>query len=434
VPTPDASTRGAAAFEDATYRKVTWRLLPCLMLCYLVAYLDRVNVGFARLQMLADLGFSEAVYGFGAGIFFVGYFFFEVPSNLILHRVGARLWIGRIMITWGLVSASFMFIHTPFMFYTMRFLLGLAEAGFYPGIILYLTYWYPSERRARVTSIFMAAIPVSGIIGGPMSGWIMHSLAGVHGWAGWQWLFLMEGLPAVLVGIGVMLYLDNGIRAARWLTEPEKILLERNIERDRVGLLEHPSLLAVLADGRVWLMCLIYFACATGQYGLTFWMPALIEEAGVRDVLVVGVLTALPYLAGLIAMILFAQSADRRRERRWHLAIPMLLGALGLTLSIMSGTHTVLAMCWLTVAAIGLIAAPPLFWNLPTAFLTGGAAAGGIAAINSIANLGGVVSPTLVGWLRDVTHSTQTGMLALSLVLLIGATGALLVPARLVNR
>jgi D-galactonate transporter len=439
VPSPpdlrrSAADASASAVEHATYRKVTWRLLPLLMLCYLVAYLDRVNIGFARLQMVGDLGFSETVYGFGAGIFFIGYFLFEVPSNMILHRVGARVWIGRIMITWGLVSGAFMFVRTPVMFYSLRFLLGLAEAGFYPGIILYLTYWYPSARRARMTSLFMTAIPISGVFGGPISGWIMQDLSGAFGLRGWQWLFLLEAVPSIVVGVIVIAYLDNGIRAAKWLSEPEQSLLEQRITEDAAAVAPHASVFAVFGDRRVWLMCAIYFTCAVGQYGLTFWMPVLVQTAGVQGVLSIGVLTAVPYVVGGIGMIVLGHSADRRRSRRAHLAGALLMGAVGLTLSSLAGTHTLLAIACLAVASVGILSAAPLFWSLPTAILSGAAAAAGIATINSVANLGGFISPTVVGGLRDATGSTEAGMFAVSAVLVAGAIVALRIPGRLVDR
>jgi D-galactonate transporter len=430
-----AIARGAApAFETRAYRKVTLRLLPFLMLCYVAAYLDRVNVGFAKLEMLGDLGFSETAYGLGAGMFFIGYFLFEVPSNIILHRVGARLWIGRIMMTWGLVSALFMFTKTPLMFYSLRFALGLTEAGFFPGIILYLTYWYPSERRARMISLFMTAIPISGMLGGPLSGWIMHSMEGVNGWRGWQWLFVLEALPAVVMGVATLFYLDNGIRAARWLTGDEKALLDRNLDRDRAHVVEHPTLGAMFADRRLWRMCLIYFCCVIGQYGLTFWLPTLVQQAGVSGALQIGLLTAVPYTGGVVAMILFGRSADRYRERRWHTAVPMMIGALGLTLSAIAGKHTAAAILCLTVAAAGILTCAPLFWSLPTALLGGTAAAAGIAAINSVGNLAGFVSPYAIGWLKDVTLSTEAGMFAVSAVLVFGAFVVLSVPPKLVNR
>jgi MFS family permease len=420
--------------EAAAYGKVTRRLLPILMVCYLAAYLDRVNIGFARLQMLADLRFSETVYGLGAGMFFVGYFLFEVPSNLILHRVGARLWIGRIMLSWALVSAAFMFVRTPLMFYSLRFLLGVAEAGFFPGIILYLTYWYPSARRARIMALFMIAIPVSGIAGGPLSGWILERFAGVYGLTGWQWLFLLEALPALVMGIVVMLLLDNGIRAARWLSEDEKRLLERNLEADASTIPVHGSLGAVARDRRLWRMCLIYFACVVGQYGLTFWLPVLVQSAGVRDVLTIGILTAVPYAAAVVAMVVVSRSADARRERRWHTAGPMLAGAAALLASVAAGTHTSIAMICLSIAAAGILTSAPLFWSLPTAILRDAAAAAGIAAINSVGNLGGFASPYLIGALKDATHGTAAGLFAVSAVLVAGAILILRTPARLVNR
>ena len=431
---PTQHDSGPAAFEDATYRKVAKRLLPLLILCYLVAYLDRVNIGFARLQMMAALGFSETVYGLGAGIFFIGYFLFEVPSNLILHRVGARVWIGRIMITWGLVSASFMFVTTPTMFYVLRFLLGLAEAGFYPGIILYLTYWFPSSRRARMTSLFMTAIPISGVFGGPLSGWIMATFAGNAGWHGWQWLFLLEALPSIVLGVVVIVYLDNSVAAARWLTSDEKALIQKRLAEDVATVAPHASLRAVFADRRIWLMCIIYFGIAMGQYGLTFWMPVLIQSAGVSGVGMIGLLTAVPYAAAIVGMLWLGKSADRHRTRRAHVAGTMIAGAVGLSASVLVGQHTTLSIVCLSIAAIGVIGSPPLFWNLPTAFLQGTAAAAGIATINSVANLGGFVSPTVVGALRDLTGSSTAGMFAVSGVLIVGALVAWSLPARLVDK
>ena len=439
VPATPAETITSAA-EESVYRKVTWRLLPFLMLCYVVAYLDRVNVGFAKLQMLSDLQFSETVYGLGAGLFFIGYFLCEVPSNIILHRVGARIWIARIMITWGLISAAFAFVTTPAMFYALRFLLGLAEAGFFPGIILYLTYWYPDDRRARIVALFMAAIPLSGVFGGPLSGWIMEAFSntsgtpGIFGWNGWRWMFMIEAAPAVALGFAVLLYLKDGIRSATWLTEGDKQILERNIERNSQGKAAHHSLRAILADRRLWLMSAIYFCAVMGQYGLTFWMPSLIKAAGVTGVLHIGLLTAVPYSAAVVTMILVGRSADRHRERRWHLAIPMLLGAVGLTGSALADVDTGLAIAFLTLAAAGVITSAPLFWSLPTAFLGGAAAACGIAAINSVGNLAGFASPYLVGFLKDLTQSTHLGMYALTVVLVAGALMVLSVPARLVNR
>jgi D-galactonate transporter len=431
-----AAAGAEGALEKRAYGKVFWRLVPFLMLCYVVAYLDRVNVGFAKLQMAQDLGFSETVFGLGAGIFFLGYFLFEVPSNLLLHRVGARMWIARIMITWGILSGCFMFVESPTGFYVLRFLLGVAEAGFYPGVILYLTYWYPAHRRARIIAVFMSAIPVAGIFGNPLSGWIMDAFHGVHSLSGWQWMFLIEAVPAVLVGIMVLLYLDNGIQKARWLTAEEKALLEREIEADRAqGGAQGPhSVAGVFRDMRVWWMALIYFAFVMGQYALTFWMPTLVKATGVQGNLHIGLLSAIPFLCAIVAMNLFGRSADARRERRWHLIVPSLMGAVGFTVAASYTQNTVVALAFLSLAAAGVLTCAPLFWSLPTAFLSGTAAAAGIAAINSVGNLAGFASPYLIGYLKDLTGSTQIGMYVLSAVLVLGAIGVWLVPRKLVNR
>ncbi|WP_439684686.1 Sugar phosphate permease [Cupriavidus oxalaticus] len=424
---------GDAAFEDATYRKVSWRLVPFLLLCYVVAYLDRVNVGFAKLQMLNDLQFSETVYGLGAGIFFIGYFLFEVPSNVILHKVGARIWIARIMITWGAISAAMMFVTTPTMFYVLRFLLGIAEAGFFPGIILYLTYWYPANRRGRTTTFFMTAVALAGVIGGPLSGWIMQSFDGHNGWAGWQWMFLLEGVPSILVGLWVLAYLDDRIAHARWLTAGEKALLERNIAAEDAHK-EDPPIRTVMFSPRVWLMSAIYFCFVMGLYGVSFWLPTIIRQTGVKGALDIGLLTAIPYGCAVIGMVLVAYSADRSGERRWHIAIPALLGSFGLLLSVHWATDTTLAMLALTLATIGILTTLPLFWSLPTSFLAGTGAAAGIALINSLGNLAGFLSPYAVGWLKDLTRSTDSGMYLLAACLVVGAALTLSVPARLVSR
>ena len=421
--------------ETAVYRRVSWRIVPFLMLCYVAAYLDRVNIGFAKLQMLDDLHFSETVYGLGAGVFFLAYFLFEVPSNVILHRVGARRWIARIMVTWALVSASFVFVRTPASFYALRFLLGIAEAGFFPGIILYLTYWYPAERRSRMVCTFMTAVPLAGLLGGPLSGWIMQSLAGAHGWTGWQWLFLLEALPAALLGIVALFYLDDGIGSARWLSAAEKQLLESRIAQEAQGKMAHGSLRALFADRRVWLMALIYFCCVMGQYGLTFWLPTLIKTAGISGVFNIGVFTAIPYLAAAICMPLLGRSADLRRERRWHLALPMLLGAIGLVGSALSGTtHTGMAITFLSLAAVGILACAPLFWSLPTTFLHGVSAAAGIAAINAVGNLAGFAAPYLIGAIKDATQSTNLGLTVIAAFLLVGAVIVIRLPAKLVSQ
>lgn len=419
--------------QETIYRKVAWRIMPLLLICYIVAYLDRVNVGFAKLQMMQALGFSDVVYGLGAGIFFIGYFIFEVPSNIILHKVGARLWIGRIMISWGFLSAGMMLVSNETAFYIMRFLLGVAEAGFFPGIILYLTYWYPSQRRGRITAMFMTGIPLAGVVGGPLSGYIMQSFDGVSSLAGWQWMFLLEGLPAVLLGLIVILKMDDRISTATWLSEEERHLLEKNIAEDTQEKQDH-SVMHVLSSSRVWLMALIYFSFVMGLYGVSFWLPTIIKAMGVADPLEIGLLSAIPYGAATIAMLLIAKNADRLRERRWHVAIPAVIGAIGLLLSVLWADNTLLAMAALTLATACIITTLPLFWSLPTAFLAGTGAAAGIAMINSLGNLAGFASPYAVGWLKQASGTTSSGMFLLAGSLVLGAILTISVPAKLVNK
>ena len=414
---------------DAAYRKVSWRLLPFLMLCYFVAYLDRVNVGFAQLQMKGDLQFSDAVYGLGAGIFFLGYFLFEVPSNLLLHRVGARVWIARIMISWGVISALTLFIQTPTMFYVARFLLCLAEAGFFPGIILYLTYWYPARRRSQMTAWFMSAVALSGLVGGPVSGWILHHFHGQSGLAGWQWLFLLEGVPAVLLGLATLGYLDNGIASAKWLSAEEKQLLQRGVDGENRSK-QHVSALQGMRSPRVWLFALVYFSVVMGLYGLGFWLPLLLRGTGVSDPRTIGWLVAIPYGASIVAMVLVGRSSDARGELRWHVALPALVGAAGLALSTLWPHDTLAAVITLTVATCGIMTVLPLFWSLPTAFLAGSAAAAGIALINSLGNLAGFFGPSIVGWVKQATHSTNGGVLVLAGFMVLCAALVLSLPAR----
>jgi len=423
----------ATSFESRTYAKVSRRLIPFLMLCYLGAYLDRVNVGFAKLQMLNDLRFSETVYGMGAGIFFLGYFLFEVPSNVILHRVGARKWLARIMLTWAVISASFVFVKTPAAFYALRFLLGVAEAGFAPGVILYLTYWFPATRRAKALSLFFMAIPLAGILGGPLSGWIMHSLQGAMNMAGWKWLFLLEALPSLVLGVAILFYLDDGIAKAKWLTESEKSLLARNVTSDNAHTTAHVSIRSFIGDRRLWLMAAIYFCVVLGQYGLTFWLPTIIRKSGVADPLWVGVFTAIPYLCAIVALPGQALEPLVTGERRFHLAIPMLVAAAGFAVLPTLGSVPASIIC-LSIAAAGILASSSQFWSLPTALLGGMSAAAGIAAVNCFANLAGFFSPAIVGWLNDLTGRSTAGLIFISTAVTLGACLVFLVPARSVNR
>ncbi len=430
---PSTTLSARETLENSIYAKVTLRLLPFLFLCYVAAYLDRVNVGFAKLTMLNDLQFSETVYGLGAGIFFIGYFLFEVPSNIIMHKVGARVWIARIMVTWSVLSAATMFVTSPTMFYVIRFMLGVAEAGFFPGIVLYLTYWFPASRRGRMNALFMIGIPIAGVVGGPFSGWIMNHFAGTNGWHGWQWLFLLEAIPSLILGVVTFFYLPNSIRASKWLADDEKKILEENIAKDG-GENKSQYIAIVFTNPTVWLMAAIYFCCMMGLYGISFYLPTLVKASGVKDALDVGLLTAIPYTCGVIATLLVARSADRMRERRWHFAIASALGGLGLFLSTVYGDNVVLALMALSLGTAGMLSTMPVFWTYPSAILGGAAAAAGIGLINSVGNLAGFVSPTIVGWLKDVTGSTNAGMYFVAGALVLGAVLALLQPKSLVNK
>ena len=407
--------------------------MPLLIVCFIFAYFDRVNISFAKLQMQGDLGLSNAAYGFGASIFFVGYFIFEIPSNLILSRVGARVWIARIMISWGIASAAMMFVTSETWFYVLRFVIGATEAGFLPGIILYFTYWFPAKRRARINALFMTSISISGVIGGPLSGFIMTRFAGVGGLAGWQWLFVLEGLPTALLGLLVLAILDDRISNAKWLSAEEKAVMQANIDREDKGT-SHRFIDAMRQPGTL-LLSLIYLFMLMGLYGLTFWMPQLIKNTGITSPMTIGLLTAIPYAAAGIGMVALGKSSDRHGERRWHLGLAVAVGGIGYALSAYFAHDTTLAMISLVIASVGAIGCLPVFWTLPPAFLSGTAAAGGIALINSIGNLGGIISPYLVGKVVDLTGATSGGLYAIATVLILAALLILFgLPARIANR
>ncbi|MER1939224.1 MFS transporter [Castellaniella sp. FW104-16D08] len=418
--------------EQQIYVRVIWRLLPFLFLCYVCAYLDRINVSFAKLQMLSDLGLSEAAYGFGAGIFFVGYLLFEVPSNLVLLKVGARRWIARIMVTWGLVSAGMMFVTSETSFYVMRFLLGVAEAGFIPAILLYLTYWFPASRRSKVTALFLTGIPMAGVIGGPLSGWMLDHFADHHSLAGWQWLFLLQGLPTVLIGIVAWFYLDDKVEHAKWLSPAEKQLIERNLDHDRSGHALH-SIREGLTSPKILLMSLIYFCFTMGLYGVSFWLPSLIKNSGVTSDFHIGLLAAIPYAAATLAMVAVSHHSDTTGERRWHLALPGAIGALGLCLSVIYANNTWFAMIALTVGTMGVMTTISQFWTIPPAILGGAAAAAGIALANSVGSVSGVISPYLIGWLQTNTGSTGAGVYGLAASMIIGCFLTFRLSAKQVN-
>jgi MFS transporter, ACS family, tartrate transporter len=408
---------------ENTISKITWRLIPLLFLCYIIAYIDRINVAFAGLQLQKAFGVNSAryfeIFGLGSGLFFIGYFLFEVPSNLILSKIGARIWIARIMIIWGIVSSSMMFIKSPSGFYLMRFLLGVAEAGFFPGIILYLTYWFPARDRARTVALFSTAATLSGFVNSPISGRLLQ-LDGLKGLAGWQWLFLLEGIPAVLVGILVLCVLPDGPKKAHWLSAEEKSnLLAELEEENRADTGKKQSLRDVFTSGRVWLLCAIYFLLNVSGYGCEMWLPQIIQSFSNMSALQVGLLNGIPYITATVFMVLNGRHSDRTGERRWHVAASALVGALGYILSAYS-SNIVFLLAGLAIGFAGVKGMVGPFWALSTASLGGTAAAAGIAWINSVGNLGGHVGPTVVGYLKSATggYSAAVAVLGCALAIL----------------
>jgi MFS transporter, ACS family, tartrate transporter len=397
--------------------KVRRRLIPFLFLLYIVAYIDRINVGFAALQMNASLGFSSATYGFGAGVFFLSYVLFEIPSNVILARVGARLWIARIMISWGLVSAAMMFMHSATTFYALRFLLGAAEAGFFPGIIFYLTRWFPPRERARTIAAFMTATVVAGLVGAPLSGALL-SLQGTGGLAGWQWLFLLEGLPAVVLGVVVLRVLDERPEDAAWLTRDERAAIVAGLEESAAPR-RIETIGPALRSGRTWLLAVVYLIIPMTTYGIGFWLPQMLKTASGSGNFVVGLLTAIPYGVATVAMVIVGQHSDRTGERRWHFTGPAIVCAASLVASTLSsnGVWTV-AMLSVAMAAASSMLGP--FWALATSFLGGLGAAAGIALVNSVGNIGGFVGPNIVGYVREATSDFAAGLAIVGVILIGG--------------
>jgi MFS transporter, ACS family, tartrate transporter len=419
-----------AELRVETLRRVWLRLLPFLFLLYVVAYLDRINVGFAALQMKTALGISDAVYGFGAGVFFLGYVTFEIPSNLIMERVGARRWIARIMITWGLISSCMMFVRSPLSFYALRFLLGVAEAGFFPGIILYLTYWFPNSARARAVAGFMMAGPISAVIGAPLSG-LLLDLHGWHGLQGWQWLFVLEGIPAIILGFVVLAYLDDRPAKARWLSEPERASLEDWIAAERgTTAAGHRSFGEAAVNPRVWLLGLLYLALNICSYGLSLWLPQVIKSIFGSSNRVVGMIVAAPYLAASIAMVLAGRHSDKSGERAWHVAIGGFAAAIALVGAAYanSGVSATIAFA-VAIVSKNTMLGP--FWAIPTRWLSGAAAAGGIALINSIGNTGGFLGPYLIGLLRTYTGDFRAGVLVLAFAMAVSGAIALMFQERM---
>jgi ACS family tartrate transporter-like MFS transporter len=403
--------------EETVYRRISRRLIPFLLVLYVVAYLDRINLSFAAPDMTRDLGFSAEVYGFGAGLFFIGYFLFEIPSNLILQRTGARIWIARIMISWGIIASAMMFVRSETGFYLLRFLLGLGEAGFFPGILLYLTYWFPAGRRAGAVALFMSATAIAGIVGAPLSGALlgMHGLAGL---SGWHWLFFLEGIPAVILGIVVLALLPDGPRDVKWLSSGEKEWLAVQLEQDRIS--REGIISGRLRDGlgrpELWVLCFIYFSLCLGMYGLALWMPTMVREISGGSSLAVGLLSAIPYLAAAVGMVAAGRHSDRTGERRFHTAVPAFAASACFVVCALShnGLLTFLAIVG---ALFGIWSMLGPFWGLSTTFLRGGAAAAGIALINSIGNLGGFAGPWLVGAAKDMTGHYAAGFILIAVFL-----------------
>lgn len=429
------------AFEDRTYRKVIFRILPVLLLCYIAAYLDRVNIGFAKLDMLNDLQFSNTVYALGASMFFWGYFLFEVPSNLLLHRFGARFWIARIMLTWAVISmavaftvplANFFNVQASTMFYSLRFLLGVCEAGFFPGVILYLNYWFPTHRQSRVMSGFLIALPISLTLGGALSGWLMTAMQGVHGLAGWQWMLLIEGLPSIIMAFVVIVCLCDGIDKAKWLNDKEKALLKANLNSENAGKVSRLS--EVFFNPKVWLLTLILLTFNTGFYGLAFWMPSIIKSAGISSSLHIGLLTAIPYGVAMVAMLLNARHSNRTGERRMHAAIPAFIGGIGLMLSAYFAHDLVLSVLFLTVAASGILSLMPIYWTLPGTLLSGVAAAAGIGMINAFGNLSGFAGSMITATAETLTGDINNGTYVLALSLFICGGLILTIPRSMLSK
>ncbi len=418
---------------ESALSKVRWRLIPFLFLLYIVAYLDRVNVGFAAIDMNRDLGFTTAVYGLGSGIFFLSYTLLEIPSNLMGARFGVRVWIARIMVTWGVLSSAMIFVDSPASFYVLRFLLGAAEAGFFPGVILYLTLWFPQRERARAIALLFTATAMAGVIGAPISSSLL-SLDGAMGLRGWQWMFLIEGLPAILLAPVVLIYMTEKPSDAKWLTAPERDWLTRQMDAEQADT-GHAivTLRGALGSARLWIVSLPYFCIVIAFYGISFFLPQILQSVSGFGSATVVLLSAIPYVAATVGLVVVGGRSDRVRERRWHVAVPCLIGAAGFVLTVIGPATPAYALTTLSIAAFGIWGALGPFWTLPTAFLRGTAAAGGIALVNSVGNVGGFVGPFVMGWIREATGSFAAGLLALAGALVIGAVIVLSIQLRQEN-
>jgi sugar phosphate permease len=405
-------------FEERTYKKVIWRLMPFLFMCYIFAYVDRVNVGFAGLDMKKDLGMNDKVFGLGSGVFFIGYLFFQIPCNMALQKIGAKRWLGPIMIVWGLVSACTMFVHGTSEFYAIRFVLGIVESGFFPGVILYLTFWFSSRYRAQMVAIFMTAVPLSGFIFGPISGWLMKRMDRVAGLHGWQWLFVLEAIPSMLAGFASVLFLEDSPDSAHWLNTQERALLCRRLAEDEAhkksSVSVHDSFAKAVRKPAVWLFCLIYFGSVSGNYALQFWLPQIIKNTLSQDQFTIGLLSMIPWGFTAIAMVLIGRHSDKTGERAYHIALCAAAGGVGLALSAIPGISGAFGLFALSIACAGVVSASSSFWSLPTLYLSGSAATAGIAMINSIGNLGGQAGPYIIGFISNKFHNMTIAMVALA--------------------
>jgi len=409
--------------SDRLFRRITLKIIPFLFLSYVISFLDRINIGFAQLQMKHDLAFSDAVYGLAAGMFALGYVLLEVPSNLLLERVGARRTFSRIMFFWGIVSSSMMLVRSPGAFYALRFLLGMCEAGFFPGIVLYLTYWYPAKRRATVVSWFFAGVAIAGLVGGLASGWIMQRMAGMAGLHGWQWMFLLEGAPASVLGVMAYFHLADDPQKVSWLSGEDKRLLAQTLDVDRAaqGRDHPPTFRAALRNAKVYILAFVYFTLACGSFAISFWVPTLIKGFGVSDLLSVGLYSAIPYGIGALGVVLISRRSDARLERRWHYLTCTVGGAAALSLLTIHGGSLALMLTILSIAVVLVYAAMPIFWAVPPSYLGSCAAAGGIALISSIGQVGGFVSPYLIGLIKAQTGTLDNGLYLMSTLLCLGA-------------
>ncbi|MDR5758941.1 MFS transporter [Caballeronia sp. LZ035] len=433
--TPHQTSSHAAAplalSADTVYRKVTLHVVPIILLCYFFGYLDRVNVGFAKLQMMTDLNLTEAAYGVGAGLFFVGYLLLQVPAGYLVKRVGVRACLGGSLIAWGIVSIATLATRSQTTFYALRFLLGLTEASFFPAVIAYFGLWFPSYRLSKVMSLLFLAMPLGVIVGGPLSGWIMDATHGGWGMNGWQWMFPIEGLPAVVLGFVLFARVVNRIEHASWLSPEELTVVKSELARESSD--KKQTLLPALKEPTLWLLCAISFLYNVGNYGLVFWMPTMIKALGHRSNFEIGVVSAIPYLVAAAAMVINAQHSVKTRERRWHTAVPVFIGGIALLGSVAASGAPVAAVACLTVAVAGIMSTLAMFWSLPSRILAGTAAAGGAGLVNVGAAVAGFVGPSIMGFLKQITGSTTTGVALLAITLFLAALLILAIPARYIK-